>query len=184
MNQLNLSPFPVLTTSRLKIRRLSFEDEKEIFAIRSDKEIAKYLDRPLCENSTEAGNFIGKVNSGIDKNECVYWAVTIKEDPKLIGTICLWNFSEDKFTAEIGFEILPEYQGKGIMSEALAAVIDYGFNTIYLKSIEGEVDPENMRSIKLMERHGFKLLGSIRETDSDDVKSSRTVIYKLISNRS
>ena len=182
MNSLTFSPFPVLSTPRLTLRQLSFDDENEIFAIRSNKEIAKYLGRPLCANQMEARNFINKINSSIDKNESVYWAVTFKEDSKLIGTICLWNFSEDKFTAEIGFEILPEYQGKGIMSEALESVINYGFNTIKLKSIEGEVDPNNEKSINLMKRYGFKLIESIRETDSDDVKNSRTVIYELISN--
>ena len=180
MNQIFFSPFPVLSTSRLTLRQLTFEDENEIFAIRSNEEIAKYIGRSLYTNQIEARNFINKINSAVDKNESVYWVIAFKDDPKIIGTICLWNFSDDKFTAEVGFELLPDYQGKGIMSEALESVLNYGFNTIKLKSIEGEVDPYNEKSINLMKRYGFKLIESIHETDSEDVKNKKTIVYELV----
>jgi ribosomal-protein-alanine N-acetyltransferase len=183
MNEISFSPFPILSTGRLNLRRLTLDDEGEIFAIRSDENIAEYLDRSLYRTIEEAQQFIDKINKEIENNEWIYWAISFKENPKLIGTICLWNFSEDKSIAEIGFELLPSYQGKGIMNEAVVAVIDYGFNSLSLRSIEGEVDPKNIRSIKLMERHGFKLVTEIRENDSQEVKEGKTVVYELIKTR-
>lgn len=179
MNKIVHNPFPNLSTERLFLRRLSAEDDSEIFAIRSNEEMVKYLDRPLSKAVEETRDFIKKINASIDNNESVYWAVTLKNNPKLIGTICLWNFSDDKSQAEVGFELLPEYQGKGIMNEALTAVINYGFSVLALHSLLGEVDPKNLRSIKLMERHSFKLTAPTYGKGTDAENNSGTVVYEL-----
>lgn len=155
MIEINFNPFPGLTTKRLVLRQLTLADENEIFSIRSDASMAEYLDRKLCVSKEQAREFIKKINKAITKNELIYWAVTEKNNPKLIGTVCLWQISPEDCKAEIGFELLPIHQGKGIMTEAVEAVINYGFNVIGLDKIEGEVDPNNAKSIKLMEKHGF-----------------------------
>jgi ribosomal-protein-alanine N-acetyltransferase len=123
--------------------------------LRSDKEINRYLDRPIAKTIDDARQFIDKINESILKNELIYWAITFNNQPNLIGTIRLWNISEDGTKAEIGFELLPEFHGKGIMQEVLPMIIDYGLETMGLNFIDGEVDPKNLRSIKLMEKYGF-----------------------------
>ena len=114
MNKINFIPFPNLTTERLVLRQLKFEDENEICFLRSDESINKYIDRPKTATNEDARKFIDKINTGIERNDWIYWAITTKENDKLIGTICLWNFSHEKYIAELGFELIPEYQGKGI----------------------------------------------------------------------
>ncbi len=155
--------FPRILTENLILRKLKISDKSDIFAIRSHKRIAEYLDRPLCKSFEEAQHFINKINDGVEKDEWFYWAVTDKIDSAFMGTICLWNFSEDRSVAEVGFEMLPFYQGKGIMREALGTIIHLGFEKLQLISIEGMVHKENLRSIKLLEKNGFELKG---ETDS------------------
>ena len=56
-----------------------------------------------------------------------------------------WKISREYSKAEIGFELLPEHQGKGIMQEALPKIIEYGFKNMKLRTIEGEVDPNNLK---------------------------------------
>ena len=85
----------------------------------------------------------------------IYWAITFKNQPNLIGTICLWNISEDGTKAEVGFELLPEFHGKGMIQEVLSMIINYGFKTMGLIFIDGEVDIKNIKSIKFMEKYGF-----------------------------
>jgi len=157
------SQFPEIKTENQVLRKLKISDNSDIFAIRSDKGIAEYLDRPHCKSIEEAGQFINRINEGIEKNECFYWGVTDKINSAFMGTICLWNFTADRSVAEIGFEILPYYQGKGIMREALTAIIHFGLEEIELISIEGMVHEDNLRSIKLMEKNCFKLK---KKTDS------------------
>jgi [ribosomal protein S5]-alanine N-acetyltransferase len=164
MGKINFTPFPNLTTERLILRQLAIADENELFAIRSDESVAKYLDRPIAKSIEETRQFIVRINNSISRNESIYWAITFNNDSKLIGSICLWNISEDQLTAEAGFELLPVYQGKGIMQEALPVILKYGFENMKLRSIEGEVDPGNLRSIKLMVKNGFVYNRKLKDT--------------------
>src|SRR3982751_1592761 len=115
----SFTPFPVLTTTRLLLRRLSIDDAPEIFALRSDPIVNKYLERIKARSIEDAVDFIKKINFGIDADQSIYWAISFKGELGLIGTICLWNFSDEENKAEIGYELLPSYHGKGIMHEAL-----------------------------------------------------------------
>lgn len=176
MNQINFLSFPELKTEHCTLRQLTNEDEKEIFALRSDEKVNKYLDRPPAKTLDDARQFIQRINNSIAENIVIYWAITPHNNNKLFGTICFWNFSEDFYTAEIGFELLPEFQGKGIMQEVLTSVIEFGFGNLNLKSIEGEVDPNNLRSIKILERNNFARTTKGNSVEKDN---SKTVMYQL-----
>lgn len=180
MIEINFTPFPTLITARLTLRQLSTDDDKEIFAIRSDERVNKYLDRAGCKTVDEARQFIDKINTGIANNECIYWVIARKNKPGLIGTICLWNISKEHSKAEIGFELLPDYQGKGFMQEAVTAVIEYGFKTMKLRLIEGVVDPNNARSIKLLEKNNFRLAANTGNGNPDDEGTPKTIVYELM----
>jgi ribosomal-protein-alanine N-acetyltransferase len=169
LTHISFTPFPKLTTERLVLRQLKLEDDNEIFALRSDKQVNKYLDRPRTNTIEDARKFINKINEGVAHDEWIYWAITQKNSDKLIGTICLWKISQEHSKAEIGFELLPHYQGKGIMQEVLITIIRYGFKNMKLKLIEGDVSPHNSKSINLLKRNGFVY----------DRKLKNTAIYTL-----
>ena len=150
------TPFPILTTERLTLRQLVSYDEQEIFTLRSDSEINKYLDRKRAKTIDDARSFIDKISENINKNDSVYWAITFSDKNILIGTICLFVFSDDNDKCEIGYELLTNFQGQGIMREALEKVIDYAFNTIKVKKIEAFFHRDNQSSIKLLEKFSFR----------------------------
>jgi ribosomal-protein-alanine N-acetyltransferase len=164
MNKVKFTPFTNLNTERFTLRQLTEHDDQEIFSLRSDPRVLKYLDKPPAKTIEEAKQFIKKINDGILNNEWIYWAVAYKNASRLVGTICLWNFSDDKTTAEIGFELLPDYWGNGIMQEVIPAVITFGFNKLNLQKIEGDVDPGNIKSIKILERFGFSYERDLKNT--------------------
>jgi len=149
-------PFPILKTGRLTLRQLAIHDEQEIFTLRSDNEINKYLDRNRAKTIDDARSFINKISENINKNDSVYWAITFSDKNILIGTICLFGFSGENDKCEIGYELLTNFQGQGIMSEALEKVIDYAFNTIKVQKIEAFFHRDNQRSIKLLEKLSFR----------------------------
>jgi ribosomal-protein-alanine N-acetyltransferase len=148
--------FPLLTSQRLRLRRLESLDEQEIFALRSDERVNLHLDRAPAQSLDDAKNFIRKIDTLIKNNEGFYWAICLKENPRLIGTICYFNFSQHESSAEIGYELSPFYQGKGIMQEAISIVIQFGFNVLGLKTITAFPSKENLNSIKLLKRNGFE----------------------------
>src|SRR5215471_14911397 len=169
----SFTPFPILTTERLTLRQLLITDEQEIFTLRSDSEINKYLDRQLSNTIKDARNFINKVNENIDKNDSLYWAITLSDKNKLIGTICLFGFSNDNYKCEIGYELLTNFQGQGIMQEAVEKVIDYAFNTIKVQKIEAFLHRDNQRSIKLLEKFSF------RNSNDPDRTNPELICYRL-----
>jgi len=143
-------------------------DEQEIFALRSSDEINKYLDRPKANTLDEARNFITKIINGIAKNESIFWVVTPKDESKLLGTICLWKISKDEAKAEIGYELLSENHGKGIMQEVIPRVLQFGFEEIKLEMIEAELSPRNLKSVRLLEKNNFTL-AAVNEENPDSV---------------
>lgn len=149
------STFPVLTSGRLLLRQLVLEDAGEIVKLRSDEQVNKYLDRPETTNYNEAVEFIKKIEAG-SNNKSPYWAISLKDAPKLIGTICLWNVNPQDASIEIGYELHPDYQRKGIMQEALTAVIAYAFETLNYQTIVAFTHEANQLSIALLERSNFK----------------------------
>jgi ribosomal-protein-alanine N-acetyltransferase len=156
---IDFTPFPTLSTERLNLRQLEPADENEVFSLRSNNIVRQYLDRPKANSVEDAKKFIERIKKGIAANQWLYWAVTTKNDKKLIGTVCLWNISKEKNSAEIGYELLPEHHGKGLMQEAVAKIVDFSFKTMKLDSLEAYTHPENSKSTMLLERNGFKYNG-------------------------
>lgn len=150
------TPFPVLKTERVTLRQLLINDDKEIFALRSNHSVNKYLDRKPSKTIDDAKKFIRTINENIQRDDSIYWAITLNGTDKLIGTICLFDFSTANSKAEIGYELLPAFQGKGIMQEAASKVIDFGIHHIGLNSLEAYTHSENQSSTRLLEKLNFK----------------------------
>src|SRR5205823_9125639 len=126
-------------------------------ALRSDDFINQYLDRPKANTLDDARNFISKISDGIAKNESIFWVVTPRDGTRFLGSICLWQISREEAKAEIGFELLPENHGKGVMQEVIPEVIRFAFENMKLHSIEAELSPRNVKSVKLLEKNGFSV---------------------------
>src|SRR5713101_5470150 len=168
MVQIQFTPFPELSTARFRLRQLMKDDENEIFALRSDDFINQYLDRPKANTLDDARTFISKIANGIAKNEAILWVVTPRDEARFLGTICLWKISREEAKAEIGFELLPENHGKGIMQEVIPKILQFGFEEMKLETIEAELSPRNLKSVRLLEKNNFKL-AAVNEQNSDSV---------------
>ncbi len=171
---MNDNEFPEIITERLLLRRLVESDWDVISYLRTDKEVNKFVERPSAETKEEALKFINKIHKLIDKQTSFYWAITEKNNNQMIGSICLWNFSKDRKIAEVGYDLSPKFQGKGIMNESLKSIIEFGFKNLNLDLIEAYTHKRNVNSKKLLERNRFKLdMGKKDEHNQDNI------IYKL-----
>jgi len=154
---MNYIRFREISTKRLLLRQLEDTDDTAIFSLRSDNRVNQFLDRPKPNSIDEARAFISKIINGIAGGESLYWCIALKENKQLIGTICLWNLSADRKTAELGYELHPDHQGKGYMNEAMEAVIDFAFQTAGLSNLEACTHKDNEASGKLLLKHRFEL---------------------------
>lgn len=181
MLSLNFTPFPELKTQRLLLRKLEITDANEIFFLRSNENVLRYLGKEPAKTISEAEEFIRQINNNIDKNESILWGIALLNDPSvIIGTICLWNFKTENFRGEIGYILHPEYWRKGIMKEAIKAVVDYGFNNLGLHSMEALLSSENVASSALLESNGFVKEGHLKESFYFNGQFSDTAIYSRL----
>ncbi len=174
----NINTFPEINTENLILRKIEESDSDVILFLRSDKTINKFIHRPenrKTKNISDAIKHIKKLNIETENNKSFSWGITLKSDPKIIGTICLWNFSDNYKIAEVGYDLNPNFQGKGIMSEALNGVVNFGFNELNLDKIEAFTHIQNKNSKKLLEKNRFNFV-----TDRKDNDNLSNIIFEII----
>lgn len=181
MLELNFTPFPELKTERLLLRRLEKKDANELFFLRSNKDVLRYLGKEPAASVKEVEEFIERINKAADQNESILWGIALLSEPTvIIGTICLWNFKKENYRAEIGFLLHPGHWRKGIMKEAIIRVIDYGFNVLKLHSIEAVLSADNIASSAILESTGFIKEGHLKENFYFKGEFSDTLIYSKL----
>ncbi len=180
MLTINFSPFPNLETERLLLRRVDVNDVKEIFDLRSNPETMKYIPRPLVKTTEDALEHIATIDEKIENNEGINWAITLKGNSKLIGVIGHYRIKPENYRAEIGYMLLPEFHGKGIISEAVKEAVNYGFKTMKLHSIEAIIDPDNQGSEKVLEKNGFVKEAHLKENEFFEGRFLDSVIYSIL----
>jgi ribosomal-protein-alanine N-acetyltransferase len=158
----NFSPFPELATARFVLREINIADASLIHKLRSDQETNALIDRENSKSIEDALLFIDRIKSNVRRNESVYWVICFQNASDLVGTIGYWNLNLSVEKAEIGYELLREFRGQGIMNEVLPRIIRFGFEEMKLKWITALTTEQNIRSVKLLEKFGFQL------ADSDD----------------
>lgn len=180
MLALNFSPFPNLETERLSLRKVVNDDVNEIFYLRSNLEVMKYIPRPIAKNHEDALAHIATIDATIDKNEGINWAITLKNSDKLIGIIGHYRIQPQNYRAEVGYILHPDYHGKGFIPEALKKVIDFGFNEMKLHTIEAVIDPDNSASEKVLQKSGFTKEAHFIENQFHEGRFLDTIIYSLL----
>jgi ribosomal-protein-alanine N-acetyltransferase len=155
--------FPIMTTRRLFLRNIVPEDVEALFAIRSDEEGMKYFGQEHYKSVAETITVIKMMEERYTRKEALRWCITLKGDGRLIGTCTLFHFDEGFHRAETGYELNRDFWGKGIMTEAMTAILTFGFNELDLHRIEAVIDIENERSKNLLFKLGFTYEGDLRE---------------------
>lgn len=183
MLHFNFSPFPVLETERLRLRQIALTDAEQMFQLRSNPEIMQYIPRELPKTIDDAIAHIHYMDELRQNNECLNWAITLKEDDIVIGFIGYFRPKPENHRAEIGYMLSPDHHGKGIMQEALIKAIEYGFNDMKLHSIEAITDPENYASWKLLEKNNFIREAHFKEDTYWQGRYLDSYVYSLLNTK-
>jgi len=147
--------FPELKTTRLLLRQIIEADASLMHQLRTDVIVNRFIQRPSERKDNDGLAFVERITNGIANNDIFHWIITNNENSQLFGSICLWNFNDDKSAAEVGYDLFSQYHGKGIMSEALNEVLEFGFKQLKLKTIEAFTHKDNKSSTNLLMKNGF-----------------------------
>lgn len=155
MLHLNFSPFPILETARLRLRQIEMSDAENIYNHRLKEKVNTHLENFPHKSIEETKAFIERIQQAVAENNTILWVINEKGNNTFLGTVCFWNVDKETHKAETGYTLEPEFHNRGYITEALAKIIEYGFNTMELKTIEAYTSKHNIGSIKVLTKNNF-----------------------------
>lgn len=172
---------PTLETERLNIRLFKEQDVQDLFEYCSDDEVTRYLPFTTYTSLEQAKDRINYcLESYRQISRPILWAIEYKKDNKLIGGIDFVGLDEINKVGEIGYVLNRAYWNKGIMTEALMAVIKFGFEKVELNRIEIYCDERNVASARVMEKNGLKYEGTLRQKRFDKGEFVSLKCYSIL----
>lgn len=154
---------PRLETEKLLLRQAVMSDAGDLYEYSRDPEVARHV---LWEPHTSIHQtrayirfLLRQYRSGAPSS----FVIVSKESGRVIGTIGFMWVQKDNRSAEVGYSLSRAYWNKGLMTQALAAVLDFGFSTLRLNRIEAQHECDNPASGKVMEHVGMKHEGKLRQ---------------------
>lgn len=183
MKQLNtdvFDTFPILKTERLTLRDIRLEDAGEILSMRANGNVNRFIARPQMEEITQAKELVGRVRQAYEDRKAIAWAGLLRDSGAIIGTCGFNNIDLPNLHAEIGGELNVQFWGKHIAAEAVKAIVDFGFGTFGLHTIEAKVSPENRGAIFLLEQLGFEKEAHFKDRVYYDGSFSDLAVYTAV----
>jgi ribosomal-protein-alanine N-acetyltransferase len=160
--------FPELSTSRLNLVMLTDQDSEDIFRLFSNEKVIEYYDLGALKQPSQALSLITFFNSRFQNGTGIRWGIRLKESNRLIGTCGFNAWSSKMKSADIGYDLMPDFWGYGYASEAVSEVLAAAFSGLLpcgvLNRVQADTIPGNDASESLLLKLGFKEEGLRRES--------------------
>jgi ribosomal-protein-alanine N-acetyltransferase len=154
---------PELATERLRLRAPLPRDAAALLALLGDGEVTRYINVATITTLAEAQAVLERLDQRYAARDMIRWAIALAELDEMIGTVGLLRFDFEHRHAELGYDLVRRWWGRGLGAEAAAAVIRYGFSVLGLHRIEAGVLPENDASVRVLQKLGFVEEGTRRD---------------------
>ncbi|MCP3032526.1 GNAT family N-acetyltransferase [Halobacillus sp. A1] len=151
-------------TSRLYIRSMTPADSSSLFPIWSDPDISKYMNIQSFTNERQVKDMIIYMNQLEKANYAIRYAIVELESSRIIGSCGYSSLDYVNAATEIGYDLAKASWGRGYATEAVSALLYQAFTTLALNRVEAKVEPQNMNSIKVLQRLNFIFEGTLRQS--------------------
>ena len=156
-------PFPVLKTPRLVLRQARPEDMQRLFHVAQDEDVMRHFGTEPFESEQQALDAIAWQQRIWAEGTGIRWVITEPDHDAFIGDVGYFKYERQHRRAEVGYLLAKAYWRRGLMTEAMTAVLDYGFASMDLNRVEALVDPRNAASVGLVHKLGFAQEGLLRD---------------------
>jgi [ribosomal protein S5]-alanine N-acetyltransferase len=158
-----LANLPTIETERLLLRKITLNDASDMFEYASNPEVSEYTMWSTHTSIEDTKYFLKSLTKMYKRRELVDWGIVHKAEKKFIGTCGFVEWSMTHSRAEIGYALSARYWREGYMSEAVNAIIEFGFREMLLNRIVGRCEVNNIASARVMEKVGMQLEGILRQ---------------------
>lgn len=155
--------FPRIETPRFILRQIQVDDAEALFTTFSDDVVMEFYGELEHWDVDESRELIEQQHNWYERREGIRWGITRKGEDEVIGSCGFHLFDGGFHRAETGYELRRAYWRQGIMTEAMTAILGFGFQEMGLHRIEAVVDDENERSKGLLRKLGFAYEGTLRQ---------------------
>lgn len=160
---INYSGTPKIETKRLVLRRMEHTDAQSVFDHwLSDERVADNRINPAHKTVTETVERVAMIVSQYNSEKFCYWAIVLKASGELIGEIDLYNFDNTTGNCEVSYSLGYKWWNNGYGTEALGAVVEFGFIHMNVHKISAAHNIDNPASGKIMRKVGMAQEGVIR----------------------
>ncbi len=155
---------PELVTARLRLRAVRpVHDAPALLRMFSDPEVTRYHPMPTLATLAEAQDALERLVERFTAREMIRWAILEAGHDELIGSVGLLRIDPAHLRGELGYDLARPWWGQGLVPEAAAAVVDFGFFVLGLHRIEAGTLPENHASAQVLSKLGFREEGTLRD---------------------
>ena len=156
-------PFPTLTTRRLILREILPGDAADVFSFLSDPIVQKYDVDPVMQEPAQAAAWIESFRVHFENKRVLLWGICLKDENRVIGDAAFMFFDQCYYKTDLGYTLARPYWRQGIMTEAVAELVKFGFQVLRLHRINVDTRMDNAGSVGLMRALGFRHEGTRRE---------------------
>jgi ribosomal-protein-alanine N-acetyltransferase len=158
--------FPRLETNRLILREMHLCDADALYQILSDEAVTQYYDDEAFTDISQAQDQIESWENGYKNRWSLRWGIALNSGGGILGTCGYYGFHTWHQRAAIGYELARSHWRKGLMTEALTAILNFGFEVMELNRVQASVIPGNISSIRLLENLGFANEGLLAQYEN------------------
>ena len=156
------TPLPI-ASHRLTIRLVVAADLPGLFVVNGDDAVTQRLPYPTWQTPADGEAWLARMRALADAGTALQFVVCDTASGQVLGSCLLFRFDAGSARAELGYVLGRAHWGRGVMFEALGALLGHAFGPMGLRRIEAEVNPANTASVRLLERLGFTCEGLLRQ---------------------
>jgi RimJ/RimL family protein N-acetyltransferase len=176
---LDLTP-PDLETPRLRVRPVAESDLAALMAVNGDDQVTRFLPYETWRSMDDAQAWYKRIAGMQEAASAIQLVAVDKASQAAIATCLLFQFDQKSERAELGYVLGRAHWGKGMMREALQAVIDHAFGPMRVRRLEAHIDPRNEASRRIAQRLGFTREGLLRERWVDKGEPTDIEVHGLL----
>ncbi|WP_368505023.1 GNAT family N-acetyltransferase [Alkalihalophilus sp. As8PL] len=171
-----------LYSERLHLRKMSTDDAPSLFNIWSDAEVTEFMNIDPFSNEDQAKEMITSLDQLSREEKAIRYSIIELISNRIIGSCGFNSIDAENAKAEIGYDLSRTYWGKGYATEAVTTLLQHAFHSLKLNRVEAKVEPENVASIKLLQKLNFTFEGTLRQSEKSKGRFIDLHLYSKLKN--